>query len=105
LDVHRRHRGLPSGLAPSRAPAGSFASGAPGVTEASERVAGRLSGVTTRRCMASPGPEVAGGARTGHILSTADLEADSGGGHHRRRCPKRATYASISTRGPLAAPR
>src|SRR5262249_52388455 len=39
-----RHHCLPSGLAPLRALAGSFASSTPGVIEPSERVAARLFG-------------------------------------------------------------
>src|SRR5262249_28384864 len=44
LDVHRRHRCLPSGLAPLRALAGSFANGSPSVSEETQREAGRLCG-------------------------------------------------------------
>src|SRR5262249_40172941 len=77
LDVHRRHRCLPSGLAPLRALTGSFASRTPGVTPARERVAGGLSGVQPGRCMAYHGREVAGGQVNGHIVWTADLDAHS----------------------------
>src|SRR5262249_18465079 len=84
LDVHRRHRCLPSGLAPLRALACSFASGTPGVSEASEPIAGGFSGVTTRAVHGLTGPEVAGGARTGHIRRLIwkwkAIAAPSGGG-------------------------